>query len=75
MEQNRHTIIYKEEGEMGILIFQNHYEYLSRINFVLVTQFPYKRSLKLSREGGGGVSRGVGVHTRGPRKLAEAQNS
>ena len=54
MEENRHKIIYKEEGEMRILIFQNHYEYLSRINFVSVTQFPYKRSLKLSGVGGGG---------------------
>ena len=45
---------------MRILIFQNHYEYLSRINFVSVTQFPYKRSLKLSGGGGGGL----GAYTR-----------
>ena len=44
---------------MRILIFQNHYEYLSRINFVSVTQFKYKRSLKLSGGwGGGGVGSG-----------------
>ena len=39
---------------MRILIFQDHYEYLSSINFVSVTQFKYKRSLKLSGGLGGG---------------------